>query len=261
MKTIIVPVDFSRTAINTAMYSVKMLTGHYDAHIILYHAYEKESEAENAGELLEELKKKMQDTGIAKISCHMELSNDLPESLSRYARHNSAQLIVMGLTGKSKLEQIFLTSNTLKIVDRNPCPVLIIPPSATFNQIRNVALTADFKEESVSIPVAPIKSVLELFRPNLHIVNVNSEHYVSLTEEFLVKRNKMADMFADYNPEFYFIGTYDFHDTINQFVNDRHIDLIITIPRSHSYIANLFKPSNTKKLVFESTVPVLAAHD
>jgi hypothetical protein len=107
----------------------------------------------------------------------------------------------------------------------------------------------------------PIKSVLELFRPNLHIVNVNSEHYVSLTEEFLSKRNRMAELFADYHPEFYFIGTYDFHDTINQFVNDRHIDLIITIPRSHSYIANLFKPSNTKKLVFESTVPVLAVHD
>jgi hypothetical protein len=68
-------------------------------------------------------------------------------------------------------------------------------------------------------------------------------------------------MFQEYKPEFYFIGTYDFHDTINLFVNDKHIDLVITIPKSHSFIENLFKPNNTKKLVFESTVPVLAAHE
>jgi hypothetical protein len=35
---------------------------------------------------------------------------------------------------------------------------------------------------------------------------------------------------------------------------------VITIPRSRSFIENLFKSSNTKKLVFESSVPVLAAH-
>jgi hypothetical protein len=159
------------------------------------------------------------------------------------------------------LQQLFLSSKTLKIVDKNPCPVLIVPPSATFNQIKNVALTTDFKEVDLTIPSRPIQSVLEMFRPSLHVVNVNSEHYISLTEEFQGQRNKFADMFKDFNPEFYFIGTYDFHETINQFVNDKKIDMIITIPKSHSFIENLFKPSNTKKLVFESTVPVLAAHD
>ncbi len=261
MKTIIVPVDFSRTSINTAHYAMKMVTGRQDVSIIFYHAYEKATEATEAQELLEELKGKVAEYGLGNVSVHAEESSDLAEALCRFARHNGASLIVMGLTGKSKLQQLFLSSKTLKIVDKNPCPVLIVPPSATFNQIKNVALTTDFKEVSMTIPRVPIKSVLEIFNPNLHVVNVNSEHYVSLTEEFQAQRNKFADMFAEYKPEFYFIGTYDFHETINQFVNDKKIDLIITIPKSHSFIENLFKPSNTKKLVFESTVPVLAAHE
>lgn len=261
MKTVIVPVDFSRTSVNTAHYAIKMLTGQYDVQIILYHAYEKATEATEAQELLEELKVKLSEYGIAKVATHAEESNDLPESLTRFARHNAAHLIVMGLTGKSKLQQLFLSSKTLKIVDKNPCPVLIVPPSATFNQIKNVALTSDFKEVEVTIPSAPIKTVLEMFRPNLHIVNVNSEHYVALTEDFQAQRARLAEMFKDFRPEFYFIGTYDFHDTINQFVNDKQVDMIITIPKSHSFIENLFKPSNTKRLVFESTVPVLAAHE
>jgi hypothetical protein len=100
-----------------------------------------------------------------------------------------------------------------------------------------------------------------MFKANLHVVNVNSEHYVALSEDFLQQRNQIHEMFREYNPEFYFITTYDFHEIINQFVSDKKIDMIITIPRSHSFIENLFKPSNTKKLVFESTVPVLAAHE
>lgn len=261
MKTIIVPVDFSRTSINTANYAVKMLTGQHDTEVILYHAYEKSTEAAHAQELIEELKQRLASSGIANVKTHTEENEDFPDALCRFARHHSAQLIIMGLTGKSKLAQMFLTGKTLKIVDKNPCPVLIIPPAATFNQIKNVAITSDFKEVGVSIPFIPIKAVLEMFRPNVHIVNVNSEHYVSLSEEFLGQRSQMSEMFGDYQPEFYFIGTYDFHETINQFVADKKIDMIITIPKTHSFIENLFKPSNTKKLVFESTVPVLAAHD
>jgi nucleotide-binding universal stress UspA family protein len=261
MKTVIVPVDFSRTSLNTAGYAIKMLTGQYDVQVILYHAYEKASEATEANELLEELKVKLREYGIAKINTHAEEASDFPDAVTRFARHNAAHLIVMGLTGKSKLQQLFLSSKTLKIVDKNVCPVLIIPPSATFKQIKNVALTSDFKEVEVTIPSVPIKAVLEMFRPSLHIVNVNSEHYVALTEDFQNQRAKIAEMFKEFRPEFYFIGTYDFHDTINQFVHDKQVDMIITIPKSHSFIENLFKPSNTKKLVFESTVPVLAAHE
>lgn len=261
MKTVIVPVDFSPTSYNSARYAVKMVTGTYDVNLVLFHVYEKESEEEESYFLLEKLKTELSEQGIAKITCHAELGSDFPEALTRFARHRAAQLIVMGLSGKTKLEQIFLTSNTLKIVDKNPCPVMIIPPSADFGAIKNIALTSDFKDVQASVPVQPIKSVLEIFRPQLHIVNVDSEHYVSLTEEYLKERAKLAEMFQEFKPEFYFIGTFDFHDTINQFVADKKIDMVITIPRNRSFIDNLFKPSNTKKLVFESTIPVLAAHE
>ena len=261
MKTVIIPVDFSSTSLSTAKYAIKMLNGVDDVNLVLFHAYDKDSEEEEAHYQLNNLKNELKEYGAAMVNLHAEMNSDFPEALSRFARHASANLIVMGLTGKSKLEQIFMTSNTLKIVEKNPCPVMVIPPSADFNNIKNVALTSDFKDVDTTTPFEPIKKVLELFQPNLHIVNVNSEHYVSLTEDYLAERNKMAEMFADFNPEFFFIGTYNFHDTINQFVIDKNIDMVITIPRSHSFIENLFKANNTKKLVFESTVPVLAAHE
>jgi hypothetical protein len=262
MKTVIVPVDFSDTSLSTAQYAVKMLSEQKEVNLVLFHVYEKPAEEAEAYTKLDKLKSDLTNTGGCHISCHAEMSDDFPDALSRFSRHWSASLVVMGLTGKSKLKQIFLTNKTLKIVEINPCPVMVIPPSADISRgIKNVALTCDFNDVEKSTPVQPIREILELFKPHLHIVNVNSDHYVSLTEKYLSQREKLADMFADFSPEFFFIGTFDFHETINRFVMDKKIDMVITIPRSHSFIGNLFKSSATKKLVFESTVPILTAHE
>jgi hypothetical protein len=92
-------------------------------------------------------------------------------------------------------------------------------------------------------------------------VNVDHEHYVSLTDEYLAERSKMQNMFAAFNPEFYFIGMNDFYEAIEQFNKDRNIDLLIVIPRNHTFLERTFGKSHTKKLAFHSSVPIIAAHE
>ena len=59
MNTVIVPVDFSDISLNAARYAVKLLTGHPEVQIILYHAYDnpyaEENALENLGKFKEEL--------------------------------------------------------------------------------------------------------------------------------------------------------------------------------------------------------------
>ena len=105
-----------------------------------------------------------------------------------------------------------------------------------------------------------IKTILEVFNAKLHIINVDHQHYVSLTEEFLVERGKMQKLFADFNPEFYFIGINDFYEAVEEFVKSRNIDMLVIIPKNHRFINSIFSPSHTKKLAFHSPVPILAAH-
>jgi nucleotide-binding universal stress UspA family protein len=261
MTTVIVPTDFSAVANNAAVFSAKMLTGQYDAQMILFHVYEKAADKAEAERQLDQLKTELQSLGIVKIECKAQEGGDFIDQLERLSRHLNAALVVMGITGKSKLVQVFLGSNTLKMVERNVCPVLIIPPTAQFSQVKNAALLSDFKQVESTIPVVPIRNVLSLLRPSLHIINVDSNHYVSLTEEVLTQRSSMQEMFRDFNPEFYFIGTFDLHETVQQFTADKGIDMLITIPKNHSFFGSLFRSSNTKKLVYESTIPILAAHE
>jgi len=90
---------------------------------------------------------------------------------------------------------------------------------------------------------------------------VNSEIHVALNEELKEERAWLAEQFAEYNPEFYFITTFDFEETIEQFVQDKNIDIVINVPRNHSFYDSVFKHSSTKRLAFHSSIPVLAAHE
>jgi nucleotide-binding universal stress UspA family protein len=259
--TIIVPTDFSTTANNAAFYAGRMLTGNYDTSMVLFHVYNDPDEKDEVIEFLQQLKDEILSVSIVKIECRWVQSSDFIESLERLIRHLDARLVVMGISGKNKLEQVLFGSNTLKLVERNVCPVLMIPPAARFSEVKNVALTYDYKDVQTSLPLVPIKNTLALVRPTIHIVNVNSEHYISLTEEYLAKRGKLLEMFQEFNPEFYFIGTFDVEDTILQFVKDKNIDMLITVPRHRSLFNSIFKGSTTKKLAFESSIPILAVHE
>jgi nucleotide-binding universal stress UspA family protein len=258
---IIVPTDFSPTSINAAHFAAKMLVGQYEAHMILYHVYGSRENASQAQEQLRQLKDQLLDENVLKIECVAEESNEFVEALDRKVRYLDASLVIMSINEKNRFEQVISSSNSLRMIEKNLCPVLVIPPNAKFNTIKNVALASDFNDVQNSIPIVPVKKVLSLFRPNLHIVNINSEIYISLDETYLEQRRLMQQMFAEFNPEFYFITTYDFHETLRQFIDDKNIDLVLTFPRKHSFINNLIKGNNTKKLVFESAVPVLAAHE
>jgi nucleotide-binding universal stress UspA family protein len=258
MTTIVIPTDFSATANNAARFAFDMLKGQHDVNIILYHVYEKAAHANAAEEQLIALKNELNGQQVLRVETITVQGDDLIDEIERVVRHRQASLVIMGITGKHAFAQMFMGSNTLKLVDRDMVPVLIIPPDAQFSGIKNVALTSDFKKVKVSTPTAPIKAMLQMFRPAFHVINVDNLHYVSLTDEYRKEREDMYQMFSEFNPEFYFIGLNDFHEAIEQFSKDKQIDMLITVPRKHSFLESLFKRSHTKTLVYHSTVPILA---
>lgn len=261
MNTVIVPVDFSETSLNAARYAVKLLTGHYGVNIILHNVYEKPSQAAETLDKLEKLKAELMDIGIVKITLLGEEGSDFITELEKLARHQQADLIIMGITGRSAIGQTLIGSNTLKMVQRKVCPILIIPPDASYREVKNVLLTSDFKNVVSSTPSMPIKKILKAFRPSLHVINVDSNHYVALTAEYQEQRAQLTEMFKEFNPEFYFLGLYDVDEAINQFAQDKNVDFIIVIHKEHSLLSKLFIKSHTKRLAYHSSVPVLALHE
>ena len=274
MNTFLVPVDFSETSKNAARFAAHLSSDLDHAKIILYHVYDSAEAgsdgspvegSEDDNKIIAELALKSVQTELssitsARISCVAEEEADFVECLESYVRRHDIPLIIMGITGQSRLDQILMGSNTLKIISKRVAPVIIVPPDAQYKSDRNIMLISDFKDVEKTIPIAPIKAILNLFKPALHVVNVDSEHYVELTDEYKSERSKLNNMIKEFKPEYYFIRLYDFMDAINQFVLDNNIDMIMTVPKNHSFLSNVFKTSHTSKLAYHSHVPIIAVH-
>jgi nucleotide-binding universal stress UspA family protein len=261
MNTVIVPIDFSPTSLHAAKYAAQLLSGHYGVTMVLYHSYSKAGEAKQIESDLEDLKTKLMNDNVVKMEVLAHHEDDFVAGLERAARHRAADLVIMGITGKSSLAQVFFGSNTLKMAETKVCPVLIVPESAPFVPIKNVMLTSDFKKTFNTTPSVPIKAFLDAFHPQLHIVNVDEDHFISLTEEYEKEKQDLKKLFADYKPEFYFMRLYDVDEALNLFAETRNIDMIIVVQKDKSFIERFFKSSRTKKLTYHSKMPILVVHE
>lgn len=285
MKTFIVPTDFSDTSKNAARFAARMAEQLVGVHIILYNVFDK-IEAGIDGSVMfndHDGRKKIMELGLesikidlnniapnVKVTCLAEekesfidrkVVNAFIYSLERLVRKENADMIIMGITGATPMEQIFIGSNTLNMVNKSVCPVMIVPPLAEFTGVKNVAFTSDFKNVEKTTPTKALRAVLDIFKPFIHVVNVDSEHYVEVTTEYKAERAKLETILEGYETEYYFMRQFDFIDAINQFVTDYKIDMIFTIPRNHSFLGGLFKSSHTKKLAYHSHVPLVAVHE
>lgn len=268
MKKFLVPIDFSETSINAAKYAVALVDGIADSHLIFYHVYGKitlatlsakdEGSRQKVSEqALQEIKNELNPSGSMFISCVAE-EGSLIESLSDYILGNKVDMIIMGITGSSRIRQVFMGTNTLNVVRNVNCPVMIIPPGAQYKGLERVVFTSDFTDVARTHPFDSIKKVLGFFKPELQILNVDEEHFVELTDEYKIERKSMEDNLAEFNPTFAFLRAYDFIDGINSFVESRSMDAIITLPRKQGFISQLFKTSHTKELAYHSRIPIIA---
>lgn len=262
MHRVIIPVDFSETSLNAARYAAQMLARKPDVLAVLYSNYESPDDLDIIRNYQQSLKREFFQAGVLKVECEREMGGDLIDNISNLAHTIRATLILMGITGKSAIRQAMFGSNTLRLIDKNLYPVMIIPPDAQFKGIDHVAFASDLKNVEEVTPDALITAVLEMFDPKLHIIHVSKESYDgNLPAGMEAEKQKLTTMFSRFYPEFHFLVRPDFFQTMDQFIRDKDIDVIITIPRHQSNASSIFKTTHTKRLAYHSHIPILAAHE
>jgi len=261
MHKVIIPVDYSETSLNAARFSAQMLAGKNDIQVIIYNNYETDNDLDVCLIFQEILKQEFAKAGVKDIICVNEMGGDLIENISRLAHTLRATMVVMGITGKSAIRQIMVGSNTLKLIDKNLYPVMIIPPDATYNGVNHVAFASDYKNVENTTPAPLINAVLQLFNPALHIVHISKEKQQSLSPEMEKEKEKLRQMFKEFDTNFYFLQHSDFFEAIDTFIREKNINILVTVPKHQSNSTSLFKSTHTKRLAYHSHIPILAAHE
>ena len=274
MKKMIVPIDFSEVSRNAAYYAAQMAADIPESEIVLYHVYSKYTAGTDGSPLsaddearkiiteaaLNNIRKDLIYLTPAKISILAEDGN-LPDNLELLVRHLDAQLVVMGISGTTKLDQIMIGSNALKVIRKVSYPVMIIPPGATYNRIKIAVFASDFKNVDQTTPIATLRQMLDLFRPELHVIHIDEAGVNTLGDKFKSEKEKMDALLVGLNPQYSFLEINNFVKGISNYAKQIQANLIIMVPRWHNFAGDLFKTTHTEKLIFHTDVPLLAIHE
>ncbi|MEO8108963.1 MAG: universal stress protein [Ginsengibacter sp.] len=267
MKKLLVPVDFSLPTESAAEYAIEMTKDMPGTEIILYHVYkndifstwkdsDKKARKTATDADLKIVKDFLKNTPNQQITIESEQGSFI-DNISKYVLSNHIDMVVMGINGSTRMAGSLMGDNVLNLIRNISTPIMIIPPDVKFKKINKVLFASDFKDVARKTPFDSLKKVLDFFSPKLNILNVDSEHYVELSEAYKIEKEEMEFKLKDYNPEFYFSNAYDFLEGIISFAETKEIDAIITLPKKQGFVNQLFK-IYTKKLALASHIPIVA---
>lgn len=274
MKKIIAPVDFSETSENAAVFAGN-LAAFYGADLWLYHSYEInipisgfEFPYVNTGEMqeaaayeIDEFKKKVQSSLRSKINIYTKVENNLlTDGLVALCNEVHPDMVIMGISGKNALAKLVVGSNTIRTIQHLKCPVLVVPPKATFVPVRKIGFACDYEKVIETTPVEPLKKIIRDFNADLFVLNITF-HDSEVSAEKINESMYINRLLKEFNPAYQTILSNDISEGINWFAEEQKLDWIVVIPKKHNLIDKMFSRSKTKDLLYQTTIPVLCIHE
>lgn len=275
MKAILVPVDFSATAFNAAIYAYNFAKQAKAEKIILYNAFQVPAIAD-AGLAVALTTNVDEQLKIATASLESFKQKILTEQqhpeivIETFATYNTviagikeaieywnAALVIMGITGGGVLEQTLIGSNTIDVAKEIETPLLIVPPKAIFKPIRNTYLSCSFEQSYDGIPSEKISQFVTAIKSNFNVVHVETNELEPSYADTQFESLAINTLFGEYNPKYHFVAHKDFAEGLNKFIESNEVDILVMMPQKRGFFESIFTRSHTKTMAFHTTIPLL----
>lgn len=224
MKKILVPVDFSEPSAYALEVAAK-IAKHRKAEIVVLHMLglseavltkDESQEYEEARFYMELARKRfktfldkpfLEDIKVKEIVQNYKIFKEL----NKVAQEQDIDLIVMGSHGTGGFKELFVGSNTEKVVRTSDVPVLVVKESNPNFKITNMLFACDFEDEAI-LAYKKANAFADSFSAKLHLIYVNVPHDDFISNSEIEKRittffykagedEKKVVIYSDYSVE------------------------------------------------------------
>lgn len=271
MNKIIVPIDFSKYS-EYALEAAAVLAKEQNAEILALHMLEMsetlltasdDSEKPKAVFFLKLAEQKfetflskefLQGVKVTPIVKHFKVFSEV----SKVAEDHGADLIVMGSHGVSGFTEVFVGSNTEKVVRNSAIPVLVIKQKPSKLDFETVVFASDFSDEGVNV-YARAKKMLPNSEIHLLYVNVPGENFKSTAEMEQTVANFLMKAEGNMNNlnNVHYASDYSIEKGILNFSNVIGADLIVMPTHGRKGLAHFFEGSISEDLANHANLPVM----
>lgn len=274
MRKIVIPTDFSENALNAAKYALELFK-YFKCEVFIVHAFADEvydTKAMMMRSVFEEVKKEIQknsEEALEKIKSDVikhfnnpkhqiytvSVFGSLVDVVNDLVEKENMDFVAMGTKGKTNDRKITFGSNTLQVIKYVKSPVLAVPEKYHDILPKNILFPSDymlpFKQRELKF-VGTMAQRITATINCLHISNFdelsNRQQDNRAFLEFAFQNNKLAILKV--------VGK-DITNTINQFIEEYDIDMLVMVNSRHSYMENILYTSAIEKIGLNIKIPFL----
>lgn len=271
MKKILVPCDFSDSAIQAFKFAVE-IANQSNGEINLLHVIEipvmhdsvmmptmsleetylKEMKV-RADKDFEKMKSKWAKDG-PKVNTFVQYGAPTA-SISRFVEEKKIDLVVMGTKGASGLKEFFVGSNTEKVVRWSPVPVITIKKSVKASSIKNIVFPSTLHDDEEDLTMK-VKAVQNFFKAKLHILYVNTPANFRTDVENHQKLNAFAKRFMLKDYTLNVFNDLSEELGVGNFVNEVRGDMIVMGTHGRKGLNHLMSGSIAEDVVNHFDCPI-----
>lgn len=266
MQNILVATDYSETADDAIEYAAE-LSKRLGTSLIIFHAYnfppvlhgmgiyhdfwfyskQNENDIRELGDIIRK-KYKIPVESIARQGSVVEEINGLIDE-------KKIDLVVMGLNS-DKLNSNLLGTTSSVMFEKIICPILAIPCKTKFKAFKKVVLATDYKDEE-AFDFKILEEIVNLYNADFSVLNVNNLVNLITNEEAAAGLH-LGNFLPSHHLTFQSLENDDIVNGIVNYVNEKKPDVVVMLSKKHELIEKFTKPSFTRKLINETSVPLLA---
>ncbi|WP_299431988.1 universal stress protein [uncultured Maribacter sp.] len=182
----------------------------------------------------------------------------LVDEIKEIVEQKNIDLIVTGTKGSSGVEEIFMGSNTVRIIKSiKNCPVLAIPERFDYSSPLEMAFATDFNRFYSLSELQPLITLAKAFKSVIRIVHVQYE-IKALTELQHFNLGMLRKYFDEVEHYVHTVSELNsISKTLEIFSSELDIHLLAMLNYQHSYMEKVTREPVVKRIAFHTQIPLL----
>ena len=276
MKNILLPTDFSENAWNAIEYAIELFKNEecvfyvlntYTPSIANSRFMATTSSTVMSGDAARLHSKRGLREVLKKIKLTYSLPNHNFKSISSFSllidqikqtvEEKKIDLVVTGTKGASGLEEVFMGSNTVRIIKAiKNCPVLAIPYNYEFSKPLEITFVTDYKRCFDAGVLKPLLDMSLFFNAHLRIMHINEEKVLNKYQKS--NMHILTEYLDSVSHSFHWMPFYSSKArAIDLFLNEMNSDMLAMVNYSHGPFEELIREPVVKRIAFNCKVPLL----
>lgn len=280
MITVLLPTDFSDNAWNAIFTALKMFESS-DVSFVLLNSFEPKitnllgnKSKERLGVIYDslsknskiQLKKTMEylEVNHARNNHRFEtvsISSNLESAIKQVVGEKEVDLIVMGTKGATGAKEVFMGSNTVRVVKKvRERPILAVPEDFDFKKLKKVVFPTDYSRTYDKREMRQLLDLVGLWKAEIAILQVAQEY--KLNDEQKEHKKMLSRYLKGVDYGFHEVEMWNnVAEAITKFAEKIDADLIALIHYEHTFMEKLIREPVIRKIGFHTKVPILILPD